>query len=144
MKKTRLYIRLTLIAALICLTAALLLSCADEGGVKPDEAPTSTVGLIYEDNGNGTYTVIGYEGEATDIVIDLYEGKEIASVGVNAFSGNQNITSVTLGASVSKIDVAAFAGCTGLASASYAGSAEDWSRIDLGKGNEALTSHIVK
>ena len=113
MKKLNFNIRGVLVAVLICLTAVLLVSCGEWGGSHP--ATSSTDGLIYEEKADGTLAVIGYEGEDTAIVIDLYKGLAVTSVGVNAFAGNENITSVSLGAHVSKIDVAAFAGCTGLA-----------------------------
>lgn len=138
MKKLNFNIRVPLIAVLLCLAAVLLISCGEWGGSHP--ATSSTDGLIYEENADGTLTVIGYEGEATDIVIDLYEGKEIASVGVNAFSGNQNITSVTLGASVSKIDVAAFAGCTYLTEVNAAASKVERIANAAFLGCDALTA----
>ena len=61
----------------------------------------------------------------------------------NAFINCESLGSIQIPKSVLGIGDDAFAGCTALGSVSYAGSAEDWAKIDLGKGNEALTSHLT-
>jgi hypothetical protein len=62
----------------------------------------------------------------------------------NAFINCESLKRISIPKSVLGIGDDAFAGCIGLESVSYGGSAEDWSKIDLGKGNEALTSHLTR
>ncbi len=64
-----------------------------------------------------TYTVNGYTGTATEVVIPRsYKGKEVTSIGYEAFLGCTRLTRVTIPDSVTRIGGSAFSGCTGLTS----------------------------
>lgn len=73
--------------------------------------PNGTDGILYESNGSYA-TVIGYEGNKTDIVIArVYNGIPVSKIAAGAFKDNQNITSITIPDSVTTIGEYAFAGC---------------------------------
>ena len=105
------------LAALLCLLLAVVPSC---GGATSQS--TSTEGLVFHTNADGSLSVIGYEGEETDVIIDTHAGLPIREIGVSAFA-ESNVTSVTLGASVTAVEVAAFAACESLTEVNAASSA---------------------
>ncbi len=70
---------------------------------------------IFEVNENGVLT--GYSGTDTVVTIpEICNGRAITGIGAAAFSGNEDITSVTLGNNITTIENGAFAGCTDLQS----------------------------
>ncbi len=73
-----------------------------------------TAGFEYEKLEDGTLAVVGYTGEETDLVIDTFDGKSITRVDDSAFAGNEILQSVTLGAEVRHVGIAAFADCSAL------------------------------
>ena len=126
MKKSRL-LNLILILALVAL---ILVSCGEkvDETQAPEEppAPEFTEGLIYATEGEGACKVIGYEGTDTDVIMPAeYGGYKVVSVGNSAFAGNKNITSVTLGENVKRIESAAFAGCEKLVALNLGTSLEE-------------------
>ena len=81
-----------------------------------------TDGIIYKLL-NGAYTVIGYEGSDTEIVIpSSVGGAPVTAIADSAFKGNQKITSITVPDSVTSIGDSAFEGCISL------------TKLDLGEG----------
>ena len=77
----------------------------------------STDGIVFLEGANGTYTVRGYEGEASEVVIpEYYNGKQVTRIKSGAFKGNKSITSVTLPDSITEISSSAFNGCINLKS----------------------------
>ena len=92
------------------------------------EAPVPDLGLAFEkaEDGSG-YTLTGIgECTATDLPVPAsYEGLPVTRVADGAFSGNTEITEVSLPDTVSVIGSSAFSGCTALKSANIpAGTAE--------------------
>lgn len=80
--------------------------------------PESSKGLEYRKNEDGTYTVtdIGTCTD-TDIVIGIYNNRDVTVVGASAFVNSQNnIESVTLSDCVVNVEVAAFERCANLKS----------------------------
>ncbi|GMO46906.1 MAG: hypothetical protein Ta2G_02210 [Termitinemataceae bacterium] len=68
---------------------------------------------------NGKVTITGYKGSAAKVVIPArIKGKQVISIGEDAFKNNTIITSVNIPASVTSIGGRAFEGCTGLTSVS--------------------------
>lgn len=68
-------------------------------------------GLAYRIE-NGTATITGYQGTATEVVIPEYvAGVPVYAIGANAFA-NTEIASVELLAGVQRIEAEAFRGCT--------------------------------
>ena len=62
----------------------------------------------------------------------------ITQVGAYSFAKCTNVTMVTFGDKVVKIDEAAFLNCTALTDVYYAGSVEDWTAVAIAAQNEAL------
>ena len=83
-------------------------------------AETGTDGLQYSYNGEDlTATVIGYTGEATEVVIPAevtHEDKtyKVTAIGGYAFLGDFTLTNVIIPEGVTEIAYYAFAGCTSL------------------------------
>ena len=62
-------------------------------------------------------TITGYTGEATELVIPGYMfNKTVTTIGDNAFSGNEKITSVKISEGITDIGMRAFEGCGALTS----------------------------
>ena len=80
-------------------------------------AQESSPGLEYTQNSDGTYTVIGM-GTCTDdnIIIGIYNNRDVTSIGDLAFYNRTNIKSVIILDSVVKIGRWAFEDCTSLKS----------------------------
>jgi hypothetical protein len=97
-------------------------SCAVCGEVmESEEIPVIalgyTDGLVFTLNNAGTaYSVNGYNGSSTDVVIPAtYEGLPVTNIGDAAFSYG-TLMSVTIPDSVTSIGVSAFYGCSSLTS----------------------------
>ena len=75
-----------------------------------------TEGLMFEKINNDTeYSVVGYEGEDSDIVIlSTHEGLPVTTIGYMAFYGCSGLTSITIPESVTSIGNNAFYNCSGL------------------------------
>jgi len=83
---------------------------------KVDET-VGTAGLVYKLQSNGTYSVTGYNGTATEVVIPAtYEGKAVTSKVESAFRNCDSLTSVVIPDGVTSIGWYAFYGCTSLTS----------------------------
>lgn len=106
-----------------------------------EEEKVATPGLKYQSNGDGTATVLKYEGNATDIVIaskneqgetvtaiasnafaeteieiqSIYIAGSVRTIGDSAFSRLKSLTSVTIAEGVQSIGEKAFEGCRSLA-----------------------------
>lgn len=105
-----------ILAVLLCLAMAVgaLASCGGEDKL------TTSAGLTFslnEDKQSYTCTGLGACID-TDLVIDTYKGLPVTAVKSNAFFGCKNLTSVTLGDSVTDIGEWSFHGCTKLTSVS--------------------------
>ena len=84
------------------------------GFVDPNAILTPGVSLTLS---NGEYTITGYTGNATEIIIPSeHEGMPIVAIADNAFNNCTSITKVFIGDNVKSIGARAFNGCTGLTS----------------------------
>ena len=76
-----------------------------------------TEGLRFNLNNEGYYTVAGYGGKDKDVVIpSVYNGKQVTTIGYDAFLYNGGITSITILEGVTSISDEAFMGCISLTS----------------------------
>ena len=70
-------------------------------------------------------TLIGYTGTATTVTVPGYfDGGAVLKIAASAFSGNTNITKITLNKATTTIGEGAFEGCTALTSVSGTGVTE--------------------
>ena len=84
---------------------------------------------------SGSATITGYTGSGTDVVIpDEVDGCAVTAIGANAFSGRDDLVSVTIPEGVTKIGNFAFYGCTKLETVRY-NAAE---AADLNSGSKAF------
>ena len=80
--------------------------------------PTGSVGLAYEDNGQGLCWITGI-GSCTDkdiIVPSSIGGSKVYAIVANAFTNQKSITSITLPETLEVIGKGAFTGCDNLES----------------------------
>ena len=84
MRRKNTFMRLT-INRWLCVALTFLLSLSYTGA--PCVFATSDYELIYELSGDGTATITGYEGNATEITIPgSIDGYEVTTIGTNAFA----------------------------------------------------------
>lgn len=80
---------------------------------------TTSDGIAYVIDEGNNVTVTGYQGKASDLVIPDFFGKDwsiLSRIAVNAFAGNEKLTSVTIkGGVMVVIDTGAFDSCVNLA-----------------------------
>ena len=109
----------------LAITACAILGCAAIGLTafsltrSQDLLPkTESEGIEYTINqSENGYIVTGYSGSDTDVIIpELYRKMPIKAIAPSTFEKNSAITSVSLPASLIKIDEKAFSGCTSLSS----------------------------
>ena len=124
--------RVTVIIALLaCLVLAVCLFAAcNDGGSTGQQTPgddrpgtDESVSEEYFTQGleftpcNGAYTVSGYTGSATDVIIpSTYQESAITGIGDYAFYCCSDLTSITIPDSVTSIGNYSFSGCTELTS----------------------------
>ncbi len=81
---------------------------------------TQNSGLLFEQNADGSYTVMGFDPEAEakpDLTVpSAYNGGAVTAIAEGAFSGCTDIVSVSIANSVTQIGNNAFAACLGLKS----------------------------
>ena len=80
------------------------------------------VTLVYNLTAEGTYEVVGWEGDNPHVVIPAaYQNKRVTSIKSGAFMGNTNITYVSIPTTVTNIGNNAFKNCSALKSISIRG-----------------------
>jgi len=69
----------------------------------------------YEENGDGTVTIIGYTGQDTELVVpERIEGLQVTAFTKDVFAYNRNLILVELPAGITEIPAEAFAYCASL------------------------------
>lgn len=97
-------------------------SAVNSYGLEEKQAHTpskeSTSGLKFSLNADGkSYTLVGKGScKASDVVIDGYKGLPVTKIGYGVFDNDQTLKKVTIGDSVTYIDMYAFAMCKALTS----------------------------
>ncbi len=107
--KKNLFAFISLLAAALC--SLFLFACTGEDN-------TDKQGLKFLQNSDGTYTVMGSSNitDAEILIPGEYNGKAVTSIGNDAFSHCDGLTSITIPNSVTSIGDWAFNHCTGLTS----------------------------
>ena len=84
----------------------------------PIEYVAAATDFEYALNDDGeSYTITGYKGDATDLIIPAkHDGKPVTAIGGAAFYKNTSLTSAVIPTGVTKIDASTFYGCTSLTS----------------------------
>ena len=92
-----------------------------------------TEGLMFEKINNDTeYSVVGYEGEDSDIVIlSTHEGLPVTTIGYMAFYWCNSLTSITIPDSIMSIGESAFTFCDSLTDVHYTGDIAGWCNIQF-------------
>ena len=90
---------------------------------------------VYDDGENGEHPVTTIrnfafssikEGQHVEQIETISFPNSIMSIGVSAFSGCYNLTSVTFGTGIKRIEAGSFIGCTSLTSVRFKGTTENW------------------
>jgi len=114
------------------------------------DAPNQYFGfynVYFSENDDGTYTLnAAYPDNRTEFVIPdtAPNGKKITVISNRCFKDNQQLQTITIPLSVTKIDFEAFDGCVGLKKIIYEGSEESWNQIDIAYGNEKLRTAEIE
>ena len=87
---------------------------------------------------NETKVVGGCAFEGCTALISITIPDSVTSIGNGAFNGCSSLESVTIPDSVTSIGYGAFGDCTSLKTVYYAGSKEDWEKIEDAGFNDAL------
>lgn len=89
---------------------------AEELGGEAGPEPIACEPFAYLENGDGTVTLVSYEGDAGEVnVPSTADGMPVTVIGASLFAGHIEIESVVLPGSITVIDEHAFDGCTSLA-----------------------------
>ena len=97
-------------------------TCAECDATKTTSLPSlSAAGIVFTLNDAGTeYSVTDCTGNTTEIVIPItFEGLPVTSIGEEAFSDCDGLTSVVIPDSITSIGYRAFAWCRGLTSITF-------------------------
>lgn len=110
-------------------------SCGTNATYSFDES-TGTLTI----SGTGVISVTGLSSSFKTTVkhIDIQDG--ITTINAYTFNGYSALTDVTIPSSVVSIGMSAFNGCSSLATVYFGGSKSDWTAINFGGSNDALTS----
>lgn len=94
-----------------------------ESETEVETLPYDEIGLLFEDNGNGTCTVVGI-GSCKETELELPEksplGLSVVGISTGAFENCNKLEKITIPASVKEIGTGAFVGCTSLTAFSVA------------------------
>lgn len=102
---------------------------ANSGSDEPSGEVDAPNGVRYRLNEDETYTVVGYNGKAEELVLAVsYGGKKITTIAFGAFDGNATLKSITVSDSVAVIEDGAFFNCKSL------------EKINVSADNETYTS----
>ena len=86
-----------------------------ESNSSSEEILGHTAGIVYEKSEDGTYSVTGYTGTATKVVIaSQYQGIAVTSISEKAFHNCSNLTEIVIPDSVTSIGENAFSECESL------------------------------
>jgi hypothetical protein len=91
-------------------------------------------GNLYTKDGK---TLIQYAIGKTDTSFEIPDS--VTSIGDDAFSSCDSLTSVVIGDSVTSIGDDAFWICRSLTSVYYKGNADNWNKVSIGSYNDELT-----
>lgn len=113
-------------------------------------APASAADLTYDVPGGklcfdaSTGTITRSDMTVTEVVIpEQIYGVTVTKIGSAAFYNRQQLTSVTIPATVTAIDSGTFYGCDSLTGVYYGSDAAHWSQVEVGGLNEGLDQSAI-
>lgn len=108
---------------------------------------------VYAFYGCSGMTSVMILADVTSISQDAFYGcssltsvsipKGVTAIGQSAFSHCSGLTSVTIPESVTSIKISAFSDCSALADVYYAGTKEQWTKIEIAASNDPLTNATI-
>ena len=99
-------------------------------------------GAITNDTISAIKTALQNNSKAM-VNLDLSETTGLNELPIYAFSYCNNLTSITIPDSMTKIEDRAFYYCNSLTTVNYKGSQEQWEQISIGSDNECLTNATI-
>ena len=100
--------------AIICIW---FLAAAQPAFAKEENEGQTEDGWVYEDAGDGTLVITGYEGEEEDVVVPALIGaKAVSRIGDGALAGKQDLYTILVSEGITSIGEEAFADCPYLSS----------------------------
>lgn len=101
-------------------------------------AENSTLHCFTDD-----YTLLWLDFKPNDIKTIVIDAS-VTTINKSAFSACTSLTSVTIPASVTAIGIDAFNNCPLLSTVIYTGTADEWNKIKIASGNNALTDANIQ
>lgn len=111
------------------------------GDEEPEPELPASEGLLFELNADGASYTVKRIGTCTDtdvVIPSEYNGLPVTSIGMDAFYGCDNPTSIVIPDSVTVIGNWAFDGCRNLTTVCYTGGEWEWAQIRIGSDNRSL------
>ncbi len=88
--------------------------------------------------GSGVTSIGNYAFSSCSSLTDITIPDSVTSIGASAFFNCTALESVTIGSGVTSIGNKAFYGCSSLTGVTYNSTKEQWNKISIGTGNDAL------
>ncbi len=138
-------------AVLIAVIVTVSVVCSNNNKDKDNGEQVTTTyseGLAFNETADGTGYEISGMGTCTDrdLVLPVeYNGKSVTAIGNRSFMFNENVTSVTISKSVTRIGDYTFCNCKKLKTIIYNGTKAEWAAITKGNNwDYGLTGAVVK
>ena len=96
-------------------------------------------GLTSATIGNGVTCIDASAFAGCTNLTTVTVGTGVTGIGWSAFKGCSQLSTINIPSSVTSIDRYAFYGCSSLSKVVFCGTAEEWSDITIGEGNNSLT-----
>lgn len=98
----------------------------------------------YDTMSDGSIKITDYKGSAEMLSIpSVIDGKKVTSIGNYAFLACENVKTLRIPNSVTKIGDMSLAYCYNLTDIYYSGSEVEWAKIEIGSNNQSLSNALI-